>query len=551
MDARALADMFSFEQGYTPNIYKRVALAATQQLPRDYQIEMIWPIFMSVIHRRGQRFFIKQPRQSGKSTEIAEMVSQLCGIAPLYLADQFPYLRKGINVANFAPEKDKAEILTDKMEERLTSWLYNDVLGVVANTNNSRHFKLNTGSEIITGTASDTAKCPEGNSLDLCNIDEAHAVSNMRIKKSIRPQLAARNGTMVYIFTASEDIREHGYVYMACKREDERREKGLTPSPFFREKTLEEIFASHGIQEYRRYVLSEIEDLGIDDESIQSQYFGDWDPEIPEEFMNMKILKRCRKGPLISESDDPCIVGIDVARGGGDSTIVEVIRIKDRHVLNWLEIPGDDFIQQDIAIKLFLLNYNVLVGRADNTGLGAGLIDNLEANTILPDGRVLTGLNYLVRHNITGDERELSFMSMKRKTRDRWYSYPDLGDKDFGKKLQQKFEVQICGLIRKKVGQKVRIDHPNKRGYRSDYADSHRLALDQLEEIVDEEMEKEESFGEVKGKVPVQAKSYDTPVEVTVVGKSDIKRKEMKEAADDDYGEIDQSRSRHRSRRRR
>lgn len=477
-DARRLAMQFKVDE-YTTDMFKRIAYASTQLMPRNYQVESFWPIIRSILYEEGKTFYIWWPRQSGKSTGISEVISQLAGIIPLFFADKFPHLSKGLNVGVFAPTDDKAMLLSDKMKERLTSWVYRDVFGILADVNNHKHFKLNIGSHIFTGTASKNAKCVEGNTLHVCIIDEAQQVSDFRIKKSIRPQLASTNGTMIYVFTASEEEAEHGLVYIKCMTEDERRDKGLKPDPNFIVVTLNDIYSHPGTQKYRKWVNKEIADFGRGDESIQSQFFGVWNPLGSDVFMSMKVLRRCKRGKLSETCDEMCVAAIDPAEVL-DATVVGVARIRDKQIIAFLELEGDNYPEQDILIREFLEGFNIVQARGDNTGPGRVLFQYLQKKKKLPDGKEYSGLKYLIPVNTTSDYRDESFRNMKRQIRKKFIRYP-IDDSP----LILNFELQITGLVKRKVGNKIRVDHPNKRGkqYRSDYADVTRLLIECLEDL--------------------------------------------------------------------
>ena len=468
---------YQFER-FTVNLFKRFSLAKTGMIPRAYQIQAIVPIMLSVLKREGRVFFVQMPRQSGKSQGLSEGVSQLSAEIPLLFSSIYPGISKGINTGVYGPADETAKMFTDKVEMRVNSSFYSDFLGISADTNNSKHIKLSTGSHILTHTASPNAKFMEGPDLDLAVIEEAQAVVESKITKSIEPMLAARNGTMAYIFSASEEEKEHGYVYYQIKTELERRARGAKPNPNFIIISLEQVFSTPGTSDYRRFVMNKIKAKGIEHPSIRSQYFSEWDASVGSDFMDMKTLLRCRKGEWLEHSNEPCAAGLDAAKVN-DSTVFGVMRLRDRHLIYILQIHGDDYPTQNLAIRLACYKFNIKELRSENNGPQGVLNDMLEKDVYLESGKMLPRLDILTRTNTSDDNRDESFVQMKLKTRAGYFTYPDIQRPEI-----DLLEKQLCALVKRKVGNKIRIDHQNKRGeqFKSDYPDMLRLCLETVEE---------------------------------------------------------------------
>lgn len=478
--ARELAAHYKMKE-FTPSLFKRVALAVSGLIPRSYQVEVMWEVIRSVLLRQGKVIYIMMPRQSGKSQGLAETVTQLGVIIPIFFSELYPHMRNGFNVGIYAPSDDPAKLFTDKVKERLESFYYTGILGVHADINNSKWIKLSTGSNILTHTASPTSKCIEGPDLDLAVLEEAQSITEGKIIKSIDPQLAARNGTMVYIFTASHEEKEHGRVYYEVTDEMERRENGLPPNPDFHIIDLERCFSEPGTQDYRRFVLGRFKRYGIDHPAMQSQFFHVWDVTEGQDFMDKKTLRKCKSGPWLDSCEEPCVGGLDVAKSN-DCTVMEVMRLRDRQIIYWEYWRGDDYVVQSIDIRLAASRFNFVEFRAENNPPGGVLNDFLEVDTELADGTVIPGIENLVRVNTLDTLRDQSFADMKLKTQNKQYSYPDVKKDEV-----DLFEKQMCALVRRKVGNKIRVDHQNKRGmqHKSDFPDSHRLTLDAADGFID------------------------------------------------------------------
>lgn len=467
---------------YTPKIFKRISVATTGMIPRKYQIRAFWPVIKSILNEEGQTFFIEAPRQCGKSQGIAEVVSQVSTIIPTFFPDKYPHLAEGFHCGVYAPKKPKADLLASKIKDRVNSFMYTEIMGIHSQVSNGNTFKLSNGSEMLTSTASPNATCLEGPTLHACIIEEAQGVKDFQILKSIRPQLAATNGTMVYVYTASDDPKEHGLVYRACMKEQERIKRGLPPDPRFRLIDLKDVFKTPGTQKYRKYVKAEIRRLGINHPTIQSQYFRKWDTETGLEYLTLEILDRCRKGKWQdSELEHDCIVSLDVARVN-DSTVLTIMRIDDRHILAWYEWIGDNYAVQSKEIKKILRRYKVVSGKAEVTGgYGQGLLDFLV--TQQQEGDVVyEAIDYIDGLNTSEGMRTQSFIDMKEAVRHKFFTYPEDVREE-----RVKFELQMCSLIKKKKGNAIRIDHPSTVDGRSDYPDGCRLILDDLYDMFSEE----------------------------------------------------------------
>jgi hypothetical protein len=475
-----IQNRYSFN-AYTVQLHKRFALAKTGMIPRNYQIRAFFPVINSVLNRSGHSFIIEMPRQSGKSQELAETVTQLCGEIPFLFGHTFPFISNGINVGVFGPSDETSKLFTDKLSARTSSIFYNDILGISTDEKNKKHIRLSTGSHILSQTANLNAKFKEGADLDLAIVEEAQSVPELYITKVIEPMLAARNGTIVHICSAAYEEKEHGFVYYKIKEEIRRRQQGLKPDPYITIIDLEEIFNTPGTADYRRYVLKQIKKKGRDHPAIRAAFFNEWDIEQGEDYMTEEILRTCRKGPWIDSTDEPVLIVIDVAKVN-DSTVIEVGRIRDRHTCFFLEMKGDDYAKQNEVIHSVITDQfpNHKDIRVDTTG-NKVLADFLE-RPVTVAGHLYDGLD-ITSLTISEESRAESFMNMKLKTRRKYYTYPDVDRKEV-----EMFEKQTCSLKRVKKGNITRVDHQQKKGeqYHSDYPDAHRLLLDMYEEYASE-----------------------------------------------------------------
>jgi hypothetical protein len=151
----------------------------------------------------------------------------------------------------------------------------------------------------------------------------------------------------------------------------------------------------------------------------------------------------------------PVVVGIDVAKES-DQTVVTVLNpdynqggmVADiwhsyKHILNWLELQGDNYVAQRHNIADFLANYRnkkrIII---DATGVGAGLSDMLQDEY---RNEIDKGELEFIEFNATVETNNDGYKHFLLDLQNGWIEYPN---SDRAKKLakQRNFVLQLTNL---------------------------------------------------------------------------------------------------------
>ena len=234
-------------------------------------------------------------------------------------------------------------------------------------------------------------------------------ISNYKLSKSIHPMGASTNATMIKIGTPNAQKNE---FFDACDRNRKKTATlgtGELPSHF----QYDYEYPARYNPRYGAYIEKEIERLGYDSDEFRMSYRLHWMLErghfiAPEIFDACGIrktdkLRVKKKGKFIhfkrneshyynDNTTENMVASIDIGRSN-DSTVVTVGKAwwdnpimfagEDRyhlHVVNWLEIQGDDHETQYPQILDFLSNYKIGSIIVDATGRGDPIFDRLRAD---------------------------------------------------------------------------------------------------------------------------------------------------------------------------
>lgn len=421
----------------------------------------------SLLEKKGWELLWVFSRQSGK-TEVVAAVAIFLAAAPAFIRKSWISDTPSINIACFGPKEKQADLVFSRLKEKATSGFMEEMLGldvyVIADrieisgiSAGGRPFK----STILRSTASKTSSI-EGLTLHMAIIDEAQDVVEERIVKSIYPMLATTMGTRVLLGTLTT---EHTYYFNdrigAMKRHDD---KVIRRNLMIYDWTHR---AKHD-PVYKSFVESEILERGIDDPLIQSQYFLRLDAAHTSNFITSPdAFRMMGVGGRMFACQEPCSVGIDPAKIN-DSSVVTVKRRSDNRPLNWLEMQGVNYKQQERMIREFLRPYNVAAIVVEQNSPGIVMADYLNSppsDPMLPDftGRVYTFWSSL------GGKSELYTAIMKQLSDGGW-TYPADGSTE-----ARKFQQQFVELEKSYMNGKMKVDHPKRRDAHNDFPDSFAL----------------------------------------------------------------------------
>lgn len=380
-----------------------------------YQEEFGLRICQSVILEDAEEITALFSRQSGKTETVSCVVPSLCVLLPTLA--QVPDLAKDERISKFkdgfwagifAPNYELAGIMHSRMATRLQGEAMLQVLQdpeIDMQLNPGRKvLQLPNGSRVDSNSAGPQTAI-EGKTYHLIICEETQDIADYKIRKSIHPMGAATSATIIKIGTPAPRICD---FYEACERN---RLRSLEHNETFLKTHFEYDYtvAQRYNSRYEGYIQKEIERLGYESDDFRMSYRLHWilerglfiTPEILKEsgIETRRTLRNNKKSFVLSSglsntdrSTDNLIASIDIGRSS-DSTVVTIAKVwwdnpiqrsgEDRfhiHVLNWLEIQGDDHERQYPQILHFLSNFNIGSIIIDATGRGDPIYDRINAD---------------------------------------------------------------------------------------------------------------------------------------------------------------------------
>lgn len=260
-----------------------VALAQTLAEKRfyDYQVELAFRIIESVLLHDGEVITALIARQSGKTETLSSVVAALGIILPklavtypddwrLNITDEkggYRGFRNGIQIGIYAPRREQAEIMFNRIKNALESDTGTQVLkelNLKMSESNGDRIRLTNGTRILSQSASEQSKI-EGATHHLLIAEEAQDISDLKVRKSLHPMVSSLLGTMVKIGTAT--TRKCDF-YQAIKTNERAEVLTGKRNNFF----YPHIITSRYNSLYRKYVEKERIRLGEDSDEFRMAY---------------------------------------------------------------------------------------------------------------------------------------------------------------------------------------------------------------------------------------------------------------------------------------
>lgn len=104
---------------------------------------------------------------------------------------------------------------------------------------------------------------------------------------------------------------------------------------------------------------------------------GEYETESDFQFITGALVQACREVEPYSEIDDPCIMGVDVARFGDDTSIIKCRRGRDARTMPTHRYRKLSTMQLVGKITEKMKRYKVDQVFIDETGVGGGVVDRL------------------------------------------------------------------------------------------------------------------------------------------------------------------------------
>ena len=456
-----------------------VEFAGIDTFPFPYQEEMGKRIVESIIRGDGQTITGEWARQSGKSETLANVIAGLMVLLPK-LALMFPNtlgkFKRGFHVGCFAPTEEQVSILFSRVKDRLTSERAEEILAEPEIDDEvkegAKQIRLKrSGSFCRMQTANPRAKI-EGRTYHMIVCDESQGLDEFVFSKSIRPMKAFVNGSI--IMTGTPDVVTGIFFRQINTNKRLELQRGGKRNHF----RYDYQHVCRYNKNYRLHIRQEALDLGEDSDEFRLAYKLEWLLDrgmfiTEDQFRNLGD----RQANLVhSYFRTPVLVGVDPARKS-DSTVVTIVWIDwthpddlgyfRHHVLNWLEIHGENWEEQYFRIVEFLANYNVLAVAVDAQGVGDAVAQRLQV--LLGDGIQVVPM---MSDNATQSQRWKHLMQLIQREMVTWPAHP----KTRRLKIWKRFQQQMGDLEKKYQNGHLLAEAPDERGAHDDFPDSLALA---------------------------------------------------------------------------
>jgi len=329
--------------------------------------------------------------------------------------------------------------------------------------------------------------------------NETFIANGMLSLNSIHPMLASTNGTIVKIGTPNA---QKGDFFDACERN---RARTATSGKLATHFQYDYEYPARYNPRYRRYIEKEIERLGYDSDEFRMSYRLHWLLERghfipPEIFDSCGVTERDKlrvkkKGEYIhfkrpsspygnDTTSENMVASLDIGRAN-DSTVMTVAKVwwenpqnfagEDRyhsHIVNWLEIEGDDHETQYPQILDFLEKYNIGILIVDATGRGDPIYDRLSADLYDKGVRVIPFI-------FSQRSKHEGYTILYQELKEQRLTYP-AGDHARTQRKWQRFVKQMYDLQKEWKGKYMDVKAPTsgkKGGSNSDGHDDYPDSL--------------------------------------------------------------------------
>lgn len=523
-----------------------------------YQKEFGYRVVHSLLVNDGEEITALFARQSGKTETVAVIVVGCMVILPILARldglkedSRISKFKDGLWIGIFGPTYEQSGIMHQRMAMRMASKRMRETLADpeidIDLGKGAKVLNLKNGSFVDCNSAGPQTHI-EGKTYHLIICEECQDISNYKIKKSIHPMLASTNGTIVKIGTPNPLKND---FFDACERG---RIKDLEKSPgeFKLHFRFDYRFAAKCSPNYRKYVEKEIERIGYESDEFRMAYRLHWLIErsqfiSPDELDEVGILERDKLkaevyGPRGGEKtefvrpDYPAtndyttegqVAAIDFGRTK-DSTVVTVGRVwwdnpitfggNERfylHIVNWLELYGDDHEKQYPEIMQFLSNYNLGQVIVDSTGKGEPIYDRMKYDFL--HGNESLGIKGDVRvvpFNFNRVSKHRGYTVLQEEIRSGRATFPH-GDGAKRMRKVRRFYQQASELVKKWKGKYMVVEAPSKKDKSSsaaghdDYPDSWMMLCWLVNGKGDAYTEQEIGFGIGKSLIREASRSAD------------------------------------------
>ena len=495
-------ELIKWEGDTLTKIIDRCIMVATSfmegagEFPYPYQLEPMRRIFRSVLTNDGANITSLFSRQMGKTSFSAAAIATLLLVAPLLsrqFPDKFPYFKKGIMIGVFAPTAEQVATTHARVEMMLSHDTSNAILndpdirgkkrydaGIIKILGNPHKVNGVVESDWVSfvrfQTAAKQAKI-ESKSFQIIFLDETQEMDDTKISKSIRPMLAAYNGTSVYTGTPSPYICEFYNAIMQNRAEDISK-----PDNLRNHYEYDYLVGGKYNIRYKKFVEGEKERLGEESDSFQMSYCLRWLTEKGMALSPADFQKYMSDGRSDIESKPisgfTYVAGLDLGKGIEDPSVLTIARLEKngaseeitKKVVHWKEYSDRSWETQFAKILMDIRDFNISAIAVDATGKGDPIVDRLKA-TLTDESIDIFGVVFSTqsKHTLATDFYEEMFKHR--------IKIPS-GKKTKNTKEFKKFYGEWLTAVKTFTGKYLQLEHPrDKSNAHDDYVDSLLLMI--------------------------------------------------------------------------
>jgi len=438
------------------------------------------------------------------ATIVAGLMVLLPALAKFVQDERIQKFKDGFWVGIFAPSYLQANIVARRLKRRLYNPTMREVMAdpdIDLPDNGYERLDLPNGSFVAINSTHVNVD-NEGQTLHLIHAEEAQDIKDEVMERTIHPMAAETAGTIVKTGTAR---RYKCNFYEAIQRNAR---QDLLRGLFGEHRTNFSVdykeVAKHSPR-YAKYVQRELARLGYDSDTFRLAYRLHWllergqfiSPELIHEagvrrlsHINTKIqrggqlveLVFPRPSTLVSGDQEMLhVAGLDIGRTN-DSTLCTVGRIfydypidvGDRrfyyiHIVNWLELHGDDHEIQYPQFSAFLKRYKLSAISVDSTGRGDPIADRLTHEKWVKDADIL-----IARFVFSQQSKHEGYSLLLQELKAGRITYP-AGSLATRTQKYRRFVAQFQDVEKNWKGKYMSVEAP--AGGNDDYTDSAMLML--------------------------------------------------------------------------
>jgi hypothetical protein len=118
---------------------------------------------------------------------------------------------------------------------------------------------------------------------------------------------------------------------------------------------------------------------GEDSNEARIEVYGQFPNSAANQYIPISDVENALKRPCIPDPGAPLLLGVDVARFGGDSTVLAFRKGRDAKSIPWQTYKGLDTVQVASRVADAVQKYKVDAIFVDGNGVGGGVVDQLKA----------------------------------------------------------------------------------------------------------------------------------------------------------------------------